>query len=175
MDGDSNKDSHISTNTSTNAKDTRRDTAIDRLTYRLAGYVVIQLITYTIPGICSCILDSPDYIYTESFQFRLLDSLAVINGLEGALNGICSLFDPAMLVVHRLSKSDFCRWLAGRDDQVSQMLLSVLHTEQQERRRYSTSGLKARSDLNQSSIGANTKVRIIASINAAPAATDENS
>jgi len=173
MDGDSNKDNHNSTNTSTDAKDTRRDTAIDRLTYRLVGYVVIQLITYTIPGICLCIMDSPNYICTVDGSSRLLDSIVVINGLEGAFNGICSLFDPAMLVVYRLAKSDFCGWLAGRDDKVSQMLFTLLHAEQQQRRTYSTSGLKTRADL-KSSVDANTKVRVVASINVSPAATNEN-
>jgi len=107
------------------ANDAARDTAIQRLTYRLIGYVVITSVSYTIPGIGFCILDVPGYEYPRYLN-RFINALEIINGSEGVLNGLCGFFDPAMVVVYRLCRRDLCEWLLIRGDRTSLLLVRLL-------------------------------------------------
>lgn len=111
-----------------NPHDAARDTAMQRLTYRLIGYVVITSVSYTIPGIGFCILDSPGYEYPR-FLNRFINALQIINGSEGILNGLCGFFDPAMVIVYRLCRRDLCERLLVRGDRPSLLLVRLLRYE----------------------------------------------
>jgi len=119
VDGDS--DAH-SLKTSATAE---RDATIHRLCYRLIGYVVITLVTYTIPGIGYTILNSPLYFYPRDLNL-IINGFSIINYLEGALNGICYFFDPAMVNVYKIALRDLVEWLSKRSDRPSVFLYQML-------------------------------------------------
>lgn len=108
--------------------DVARDNAIHRLTYRLIGYVVITSVSYTIPGIGFAVLDVPGFVYPR-YTLLLLNAFGIINGLEGVLNGICSMFDPAMIIVYRQAYRDFGAWLSLREDKPSTLILGLMKYE----------------------------------------------
>jgi predicted NBD/HSP70 family sugar kinase len=48
----------------------------------------------------------------------MISGFHFFNGLEGALNGVCNFFDPAMVNVYGMALRDLCEWLSKRTDKL---------------------------------------------------------